>query len=93
MCAGMCNDGDDEERERQSKRTQESKRASERDTTRLRDDDDVPVELADALVDTATPRLRDDVDEHLMLLRLRRTLTDADFRRIFDASHRRIGEF
>lgn len=56
--------------------------------------DNIPVELADAFLDEikSKPKLDLEVNEYLMLIKLRRMLHEDDFKRIFDSTQRRIGD-
>ncbi|PXF43813.1 hypothetical protein BWQ96_06434 [Gracilariopsis chorda] len=56
--------------------------------------EDTPVELADGFMEgtKVRPKLDIEVDEYLLMWKLRKMLHEDDFKRIFDSSQRRIGE-
>lgn len=56
--------------------------------------EDMPVELADGFLEgtKVRPKLDIEVDEYMLMWKLRKMLHEDDFRRIFDSSQRRIGE-
>lgn len=67
----------------------------EKTSARADEEEDVPLELIDGVLDNARirPKIDLDANEYMLMWKLRRMLHEDDFKRIFDQKNRRIGDF